>query len=247
MNSFDDFYAQCYDSIHASKTYAEEAQQILDLWSQYSDASPAMKILDFGAGTGNHANEFINNGYKNVYCYEPSLGMRRVLTRKFPHISLLEKSDQKSDYFDLVISLFDVLSYQINQNELENYLLEISQLANKGAIILIDSWNASGVALSKPEFRERSFYIDNTEYTRFVRPKFGGGKNLYDLDIEIRKTATAELKYLNTHKMRAYNPDDLKVTLNRYGMEVIGIRNAANYRKSLISEDWRFIFIIRKK
>jgi hypothetical protein len=66
------------------------------------------------------------------------------------------------------------------------------------------------------------------------------------LEIEIRETATAELEYFKTHKMRAYNPDDLKVTLNRYGMEVIGIRNAADYKKNLIGEDWRFVFIIRK-
>lgn len=246
MNSFDDFYAQCYDAIHASKTYAEEAQQILDLWAEHSTTSPAMKILDFGAGTGNHANEFIKNGYKNVYCYEPSLGMRKVLARKFPHIPILENSDEKDDYFDLVISLFDVMSYQVNEEELEKYLMEISQLANKDAIILIDSWNASGVSLSKPEFRERSFYIDNNEYTRYVRPKFGGGNNLYDLDIEIRNTANEELNYFNTHKMRAYNPEDLKVTLHRYGMEVIGIRNAANYTKNLVEEDWRFVFVIRK-
>ena len=246
MNSFDDFYAQCYDAIHASKSYAEEAQQILDLWNEYSNSNPSMKILDFGAGTGNHANEFIKNGNKNVYCYEPSLGMRRVLARKFPHMSVLENSDEKREYFDLVISLFDVLSYQVKEEELEKYLLEISLLANKGAIILIDSWNANGVTLSRPEYRERSFNIDDTEYTRFVRPKTGGGKNLYDLDIEIRKTATTELKYFKTHKMRAYSPDYLKVILNRYGMEVIGIRNAANYRKDFIEENWRFVLIIRK-
>jgi SAM-dependent methyltransferase len=246
MSSFSRFYAECYDAIHSNKNYSEEINSMIKLAENHCDVTNETNIVDFGAGTGNHANSLQELGYSRISCYEPSSEMREVMQRKFPTLNIIDNLEKNNAKFEIVLSLFDVLSYQENQKMLGEYLRDISSLASVGGLILIDSWNSTGVELSPPEERSKEFIHRNQRLARHVRPKRIEDTNIYELDIQIKDCLSFEILYQETHKLRAFTPQEFTKIALEYGLRAIEFKSADNYEDDLKASDWRFICVLKK-
>ena len=122
MSQFGDLYSQYYDLLYSDKDYNEEVEYIDKLIKL--STNDASTILDMGCGTGKHAELLCDKGYI-VHGIDLSGSMLKIAEARrkgkeerlsFSHSSIQELNLDKK--FDVVTSLFHVMSYQNSNEEL---------------------------------------------------------------------------------------------------------------------------------
>jgi len=107
--------------------------------------------------------------------------------------------------FDVVISLFHVVSYQVSNSDLRNVFSTISSHLKKGGMFLFDCWYGPAVLSDRPTVRIKRLENDTTEITRIAEPTMHENENLVDVHYHVivrdkKSGIVNEIK--ETHKMR---------------------------------------------
>jgi SAM-dependent methyltransferase len=231
-------YANLYDSIHESKNYSNEVNQIL----RVIDFSKLEKLrgFDLGCGTGSHAAEFSKLGVE-VDGFDLSKEMLAVARSRYP---LLKFSNILSDFsndYDFSYSLFDVLSYQTTVSDLRMLLMNLFEHTKRGGVCLVDSWNSSGVRKSPPSYNERIVNSGGGKIMRKVTPDFRYiQQDIYRLSIDLVDVNTGINLKNEVHELRAWSPSDVIKSMEDVGFENISAYNSANPEIALSASDWRF-------
>ena len=121
MGVFGD-YARYYDLLYKDKDYQREVDYIENLINKYSK-NKVKTILDIGCGTGNHDILFAKKDYEicGIDISEEMINIAKSRMHNLNNISFFIgnsenfKLDKK---FDVVVSLFHVMSYQIKNESL---------------------------------------------------------------------------------------------------------------------------------
>ena len=113
-------YGEYYDIIYKRKNYQKETIFIDKLLRKFNTNNK--NILEFGSGTGGHAKFFVNKGYK-VHGIEKSKSMiancAKIKGFTFQYGDACKIKLKKK--FDIILSLFHVLSYQIHESNINNF------------------------------------------------------------------------------------------------------------------------------
>ena len=122
MNQFGDLYSQYYDLLYSDKDYISEVKYVDSLIK--ANSKNTKTLLDMGCGTGKHAELFCDMGYE-VHGIDLSEGMLKIAENrrknKGDSLSFSQSNIQNlslNKKFDVVISLFHVMSYQNSNSEL---------------------------------------------------------------------------------------------------------------------------------
>ncbi|MFZ9681557.1 MAG: class I SAM-dependent DNA methyltransferase, partial [Bacteroidia bacterium] len=110
-------YGLYYDLLYHDKNYSLEAAYVGALLRTHG--IPGSKLLEFGAGTGKHARALAQLGFE-VTGIERSPSMISM-SRQNGYHQIIEGDVRKSrvpGLFDGVISLFHVMSYQTEEDDL---------------------------------------------------------------------------------------------------------------------------------
>lgn len=245
--SFLSDYAQVYDAIHMDRDFAKDVATAVDALQRVSSTEIASKkILDFGCGTGHHLNEFSKLAERTVG-YDRSSAMIQMAFMNFPHLKFTSRlSDLESD-FDCVFSLFDVVSYQKNMDELRSYLSSIGSCLKKGGHAVFDGWHSPGVRNSPPEYREKLIEVEGEKYLRRVSPMLSEIPDSYRLKISVEILATAETISDELHEMKAWEYSELERAASAAGLKIV---HFSNRNFPTVPEDnyqfWRFISVLEK-
>ena len=128
MNVFNN-YADYYDLLYKNKNYSSEVEYVDLLIKKYF--INAKSILDLGCGTGRHAVNLVQKGYDvcGVDISEKMISQARERyldknTSFFCNDIRFARLEKK---FDVVISLFHVISYQITNNDLKQTFLTANE------------------------------------------------------------------------------------------------------------------------
>jgi 2-polyprenyl-3-methyl-5-hydroxy-6-metoxy-1,4-benzoquinol methylase len=128
-NNFNE-YAQFYDHFNLDKNYQAESFYIDSLIKKFSHN--ALNILDVGCGTGKHATELAKLKY-DVVGIDISKEMIEIANKreresklKLKFIYDLEQNYTASKEFDVIVSLFHVMSYQIHEYSLSKFRLKVN-------------------------------------------------------------------------------------------------------------------------
>ena len=143
MNVFGN-YARYYDLLYRDKNYALEAQFVEQLLQKY--APQTKSILDLGCGTGTHAVLLAKEGYQ-VHGVDLSADMLRQASDRLgdlpPDLAGLLKFTQGdirsfklNQTFDVVLSLFHVISYQTTNEDLQAAFANIKKHLKPGGILI---------------------------------------------------------------------------------------------------------------
>lgn len=208
-----DSYAQYYDLLYQDKDYAGESEYISDQIRNRS--AQAESILELGCGTGAHAEHLARKGY-SIHGVDMSMEMLdRAQSRKaslaedlaarlsFSHGDVREVRTGRT--YDVVISLFHVISYQPENVDLEKVFATAASHLNSGGIFLFDFWYGPAVLAQQPEVRVKRLENDIIGVTRIAEPVMHVNKNLvdvnYDIFVEDKMTAVIS-RIQEQHKMR---------------------------------------------
>jgi len=244
LNPFDSIYAKFYDEIHKDKDYELEVSKLVNFGKINNILSENAKILDFGCGTGRHANLLINLGYK-VDGYDPSPYMIFEAINNFSKYNFSSELRFLEKNYDLIYSLFDVLSYQSTDLQVSDFLNQISsKLKNYGHVIL-DFWNLEGVAKSPPINKIKKFSYMGKNYFRVVKVIRLLQPNLTKLHIEIQEEESRQVIYQDDHIMRAFSLEEIKLLLPS-NMKLKLIVDQSDYNSEPTSESWRAVALINK-
>jgi len=202
---FNKDYAQYYDLLYENKDYVRESNYVFNLIRKYN--VEAKTILDLGCGTGKHA-QILSKSFE-IVGVDRSAEMIKVAKQNENHqLTFITSSIENLDLnrkFDVVISLFHVMSYQTTNEELNAAFNCASKHLKKGGVFIFDCWYGPAVLNEKPSIRFKKVENNQIEVIRLTKPQLLANLNLVNVNFEIivknKKTNICN-SFKEQHRMR---------------------------------------------
>lgn len=253
MSQFGDLYSQYYDLLYSDKDYSGEVEYVNSLIS--ANKKNAKTLLDMGCGTGKHAELFCDKGYI-VHGIDLSEDMLKIAeTRRggkedrltFSHSNISELNLNKK--FDVIVSLFHVMSYQNSNEELIKAFEVAKNHLNDDGIFIFDFWYGPAVLTDLPTTRVKRLENDSIKVTRVAEPFLHAQESIVDVnyDIFIEEKQTKEVsEKKELHKMRYLFDGELEMICEQVGFKVEKkIQWMSNRNPDF--DSWNVVWIVRKK
>ena len=252
MKQFGNLYSQYYDLLYRDKDYAGEVEYIIKLIKENSNETKT--LLDMGCGTGKHAELLCNNGYI-VHGIDLSEDMLEIAKNRriykddrlfFSRSNIQELKLNKK--FDVVVSLFHVMSYQNSNDQLiKAFEVAKNHLKNNG-IFIFDFWYGPAVLNDPPVKRVKKLVNEKIKVTRFAEPTVYSDKNLVDVhyDVFIEDINSKEIiEKKETHKMRYFFDAELDMICKQVGF-LIKQKYEWMSEKNPDSNSWNVVWVVKK-
>jgi len=253
--SFSSSYALAYDLLNEGKPYKEEVDFILSLYEKHNNLSSSpINVLDLGCGSGMHLSMFPASVKKTgVDLSESMLALarkRNLPNATFVHTNIGDfQTDQR---FDLIYSLFHVMSYQTTDSELGRAFTTMkNNLANNG-LAIFDFWHRTAWDNDPPVTRMTSRKNSLVEVKRVSSPVIDhlSGLVSIDMDLFIHEPEMDEETYVHFsehHDMRSYTLQELSLAVKLAGLDVVGYGPWMTTGRQLARSDWYGWIVLRSK
>jgi len=225
MSTFGETYSKYYDLLYKDKNYQEEFDYIQKIISKHG--SPGKNILDIGCGTGKHLNHFKDAGY-NIAGVDLSENMiieaKKHLNQEEDLICSKASEFKFNKKFDIIISLFHVMSYQTSNDEIEKVFYNVAEHLNNGGLFIFDFWYGPGVLTDPPTVRQKTLENDEIKVIRNANPVHRFNDNIVDVhyDIKIKnKVLNNENSFNECHSMRYLFFPELRYLAKQSGFSVV--------------------------
>ena len=248
-------YARYYDLMYQDKDYVGEAQFIQRLIQTYAPATTT--ILELGCGTGNHAMLLAKEGYQvhGVDLSQEMLGYANERRDRLSPASATKLQFSQGDLrqvrldrkFDVVLSLFHVISYQTNNEDLLAAFETAKAHLVPGGILIFDVWYGPAVLSEPPTVRIKRLEDRSIQVTRIAEPVMEPNKNLVDVNyhIFIKDLISSKIDEVKeVHTMRYLFRPELELVLDRLQMQIVESREWLTDRQPGLNT-WGVYFIVR--
>ena len=220
-------YARYYDLLYRDKDYAAEVAYIHDILQHHCPA--AHSILNLGCGSGRHDRLLSEKGYAmtGVDLSEDMLTAARQAAEGYAAVRYVQddvRTVRLDMTFDVIISLFHVMSYQAENADLMAAFGTARQHLKSGGIFIFDCWYGPAVLTDRPAVRVKELVDDTISITRIASPVMHPNQNLVDVNYHLfaRNLLTKEVQEVReTHRMRYLYLPELSLMLQEAGFEVV--------------------------
>jgi SAM-dependent methyltransferase len=204
-----DNYAKYYNLLYKDKDYKNEVNYIDLLIKKYSKNNKESKrILDIGCGTGIHANYLAEKGF-NVTGIDFSKEMISIANRgksKNTRFFVYDATSfDLSGKFDIILSLFHVVSYQIENQNIKDLFVNVSKHLRKNGLFIFDFWYGPAVLSEGPSVRIKRLEDNDIKIVRLAEPEMMVNNNIVKVNYELLITDKLSKKsetINETHNMR---------------------------------------------
>jgi SAM-dependent methyltransferase len=251
-----DSYARYYDLLYSTKDYVGEAlfvdQNIVLNNGQKGD------LLELGCGTGKHAIELARLGWRVEGVDQSESMVLQAKNRALDVDAELQKSlafqvgdvrkYRSKKKFNVVLSLFHVVSYQTKTSDLRAQFMTAWQHLESDGLFFFDFWYGPAVLTDKPTVRVKRLNDADLEVTRIAEPELLTEKNQvivnYQLFLKNRqKSEVIELK--ESHPMRYLFIPEIEEYLNTAGFDLI---RTGTWKTNLpVSQNAWYAFAVARK
>lgn len=226
-------YSKYYNLFYEKKDYSKETQYIIQIITKHHVTGNT--ILDLGCGTGRHACLLADRGY-HVYGIDASetmLSVAQRALRDMPVESQRRLAFSLGDIrdvslgreFDIVISLFDVMSYQTTNKDLKGALGTVRRHLRNGGMVIFDCWYGPAVLNVRPTIRIKRLRKNGIEIIRIAEPVLDFNNNTVEVKYRIlahdRRRGEVE-SIEERHKMRYLFKPEIELLFEETGLELIG-------------------------
>jgi SAM-dependent methyltransferase len=249
---FGNDYANAYDALYSDKDYEAECDLIETVMRQYG-RQPVRSILDLGCGTGNHALPLMHRGYE-LEGIDRSEAMLAQLRDKAAERGLRGGSFQQGDIcelnlqrqFDLVLMMFAVLGYQLNNDDVLKALSRARGHLKEGGLLLFDVWYGPAVLNLKPSRRSKVIPNTNGELERTADGSLDVARHQCTVTYEVRhKKDPQKGRIEETHRMRYFFPLELDLFLKCTGFERLRIGAFPEFTRDPDENTWNVLVAAR--
>jgi SAM-dependent methyltransferase len=218
-------YSRYYDLLYRDKNYQAEANFVLSLINQH--CPQAATLLDLGCGTGRHARLFAEAGYQvtGVDRSQEMLDVARAAAKTSKGRLDFAPGDVRDvrlgKQFDVVTSLFHVMSYQNQNLDVNAALATLREHLAPGGIFIFDFWYGPAVLNLKPAVRALRLEDAETAVTRIAEPVMHPNRNVVDVNYQVFVKDTASVSELReTHAMRYFFLPELELFAERNQLRI---------------------------
>jgi len=240
-------YGKYYDLLYEDKDYDQESVYISECVKSYHP--DAKTILEFGSGTGKHGLIMQKLGY-DVYGLERSLEMIEVAQRQGFHCERADIEDfEIGRKFDVVMSLFHVMSYITGNDVLGKVFRNASKCLSSGGLFIFDVWYSPAVYYQKPETRLKVAENNEIRLIRFAEPVCHTDRNIVDVNYTIlakNKDQERWIEFSEKHSMRHFSIPEIKLLASYTGFEFIEAEEFLTRNLPSV-HTWGVNFILKKK
>ena len=237
---------RAYDLVYASKDTAGEVDYIASLVNRY--LPNARRVIEFGCGTGRHMKGLRGKGYETVGI-DSSIEMLEVARKeKNGEVFLGDIRDAHLDQvFDVGLSIFHVMSYLIQDQDLEKAIKNVGEMIRDGGLLIFDFWYKPCVL--KHGAKKKSLRAEDSDLvvTRKTSPTdHGGGRIdvLFEYKLTWLNSGKSE-EFEEVHKMRSYDLSEIEEAATRSGFRLEHSEQWLTAED--VSEDkWGVVVVLRK-
>lgn len=247
-----DLYSEYYNLFYADKDYKNESGFIHELINNHGKGSN--HILELGCGTGGHAEFLASFGYgihgidQSEKMLEKARHRIKNLNKDFSNKVIFSNADLKefklNNKFDVVVSLFDVMSYITENDDLKLVFSNVRRSLKKNGLLIFDCWYGPGVYIQEPKIRIKRLENNDVSILRISEPNFLYRKNIVVVNYEIyirNKSDDITSCIKECHPMRCFFEDELNELLGQFGFVPIFLTEWFN--KAPVSEkSWSVLF-----
>ena len=252
MGVFGD-YAKYYNLLYRDKDYQKEVDYIENLIKKYSK-NKVQTILDIGCGTGNHDVLFAKKGYKicGIDVSEEMINIAKSRINTLHNINFYigkSESFRLGKKFDVVVSLFHVMSYQIKNESLYGSLKNVYEHLKADGLFIFDFWYGPAVLTDRPSIRLKELEDENLKIYRIAIPVMHPNENIVDVTFEViieDKINNNVNKLKETHRIRYLFLPELEFILKNIGFEILDILEWMSVDKKLSFNSWNGIIVVQK-
>jgi SAM-dependent methyltransferase len=180
-------YAKYYNLLYKDKDYKAETGYVQSLITQFAE-KPAKTLLDIGCGTGMHAYYMAQLGYQVTGIDSAQEMINHALEKEIPNADFRTENATRFSLgkkFDIITSLFHVLSYQtVTQNAMD-MIKNVSAHLNENGIFIFDFWYGPAVLTEKPSIKIKRLEDDEIKVTRIAEPILKINENIVDVNFEL--------------------------------------------------------------
>lgn len=230
MSTFTASYARYYDLLYRDKDYAREADFVMSRLPR--QPGPQAHLLELGCGTGLHALELAARGI-DVTGIDLSEHMVRLARERAARVDghaprpAFEQGDVRSvrlgRKFDIVVSLFHVMSYQVSDSDLRQAFATAAAHLKPGGAFIFDCWYGPAVLSEAPSVRVKRMEDERIQVVRLAEPVVHSGENVVDVNYTVwitdRSCGAIEV-VREVHAMRYLFLPEIRSMLNAAGLEL---------------------------
>jgi SAM-dependent methyltransferase len=252
MSTFD-LYSEYYNLLYQDKNYAAEAKFVASTIRKYSPR--AKSLLNLGCGTGKHDFLLAGKGF-DVVGVDMSRQMlaqaeiekrcSRISNVTFVKSDIREFSSAKK--FDAIISLFHVMSYLNEDEDVLAALKTVTRHLKSGGIFVFDFWYGPAVLTDKPTVRMKRMENELLRVSRVAEPEMDYSKNLvtvnYDVFIQDKSSQSIE-EVREAHHMRYFFEPEMRSFLEDSELRILEAKEWMT-GKRLSCSSWNAVFVCQK-
>lgn len=255
MKVFDE-YSDYYDMLYKDKDYASEAGFIDTIIKKYLPT--AKSVLDLGCGTGNHDFLLARKGYDVTGIDSSESNIIKAISK----LSHLDESGSHLGFYhgdirtyranktyDVVISLFHVISYQITNADLKSVFETVKVHLNENGLFIFDCWYGPAVLTERPETRIKKVENKDTGIIRIAEPEIFPNENKVHVKyhiLAIDKVTNTVTEVKETHPMRYLFKPEIDEYLFALGLEVVEYSEWMTGKPPGLNS-WGVVFFVRHK
>jgi len=231
-------YATYYNLLYKDKDYAGEVEYVHNLFQKYRPGT--MSILNLGCGTGRHDFLLAEKGYKvtgvdmseemlavansqlSSLSAHPSTADSQLSTLNFRQGDI--RSIRLNRTFDVIISLFHVISYQTTNEDLASAFATAKAHLKPGGIFIFDCWYGPAVLTDRPMVRVRRLEDEDIQITRIAEPVMHPNENIVDVNYHVfikDKLQGSYEEVRENHRMRYLFMPEINQLLKAAGLTTI--------------------------
>jgi len=226
-------YARYYNLLYKDKDYLAESRYVHELIQ--NQCPGARTILNLGCGTGNHDFELAKLGYEitGIDLSEEMLSAANArlasIDSTMPNLCF-KKGDIRTVHlnktFDIVISLFHVMSYQTTNDDLLATIVTAKEHLSDGGLLIFDCWYGPAVLSDPPVVRVKRLEDELIQVVRIAEPVMHPNKNVVDVNYQViitEKLSGNVEQLLETHRMRYLFIPELELLLRDAGLSIVAV------------------------
>lgn len=258
MSTFD-FYAAYYDLLYRDKAYDREVAYVADLipggWAA------GTRVLELGCGTGGHALELARHdcAVHGIDISDRMVEIARARAAALPDgerkklrfdcADMREFRAGAGEHFDVVLSLFHVMSYAATNSDQRAAFDCARAHLRAGGLFVFDFWYGPAVLSDRPRHARKQVEDDCISVSRTTVPVMLVNENCVDVCFDVRVTArdgTGEHSFSERHRMRYLFLPEIEQALNTAGFDLVSSQSWMT-RQSLDDRTWYGCVVARAR
>ena len=254
MTSYAGRYAELYDLFYAEKPYEAEAAFVDQCLREYS-VGPANRLLEIACGTGTHALQLEQRGYK-IVATDYSQGMIERARQKASEVSSqiefrqqdMTQLEVSGAPFDAAYCLFDAIGYAATNEALEKVFRGVQKHVRPDGLFVFDFWHAAAMLRHYDPVRIRRWQMNDAVVLRLSETALDHAKQLCTVAYSVYqlKSDGTYSSFTETHLNRYFLLQEMAAWLTATGFTPVKWFAGFADDENISDETWHIVAVARQ-